>query len=174
MVRPSIALLVLFIAGLPAASAQESPYVDRVSQTIKALTPDEIRRYLAGEGMGYALAAELNGYPGPRHVLELADSLRLTADGRVKAQEVFDAMHTEAVRLGEAIVAAEASLDSAFARHRVTASDLETRLSRIADLQRQLRFAHLSAHLRMMTVVEPHQIQAYRRLRGYATDHQHH
>ena len=31
----------------------------------------------AGRGMGLALAAELNGYPGPAHVLELADKLDL-------------------------------------------------------------------------------------------------
>ena len=30
--------------------------------------------------MGLALAAELNGYPGPLHVIELADSLRLTPE----------------------------------------------------------------------------------------------
>jgi len=123
--------------------------------------------------MGYALPAELNGYPGPRHVLDLADSLRLTADSRVKVREIFDAMHAEAVRLGKAIVAGEASLDSAFAGHRITTSDLESRLARIADLQGQLRNVHLSAHLRMMTVLSPEQIRDYQRLRGYATGHEH-
>lgn len=172
MVRPSVALLALSLGGLPAA-AQQSPYAGRVSQTIKALTAEEVRAYLAGEGMGYALPAELNGYPGPRHVLELADSLGLATDSKVKVQEIFDAMHTEAVRLGEAVVAAEASLDSAFADHRITSSDLETRLSRIADLQGQLRFVHLSAHLRMMTVLSTEQVRAYQRLRGYAAGHEH-
>jgi hypothetical protein len=33
---------------------------------------------LKGEGMGMAKAAELNGYPGPTHVLTLAKELALT------------------------------------------------------------------------------------------------
>ena len=36
----------------------------------------------AGRGMGLALAAELNGYPGPSHVLELADKLKLSAEDK--------------------------------------------------------------------------------------------
>ena len=35
-------------------------------------------------GMGLALAAELNGYPGPAHVIELAKSLGLSEPQRAK------------------------------------------------------------------------------------------
>ncbi len=33
-----------------------------------------------GEGMGIVKYAELNGYPGPKHVLELVNELRLTEE----------------------------------------------------------------------------------------------
>lgn len=173
MRRVFVALVVAVLVVPSAASAQQSPYVGRESLAIKALTPDEIRGYLAGEGMGFALPAELNGYPGPRHVLDLADSLGLPPARRAAVQEIFDEMHAEAVRLGEAIVAAEASLDSAFAGRRVSAPDLEARLADIADLQGRLRYVHLSAHLRMVGLLSPEQVRAYQRLRGYATGHEH-
>ena len=38
--------------------------------------------------MSLALAAELNGYPGPLHVLELADRLGLSAEQRGKVQQL--------------------------------------------------------------------------------------
>lgn len=172
MRRTSILLLAVSVSAT-AAAAQQSPYVNRESQAIKALTPDEIRAYLAGEGKGFALAAELNGYPGPRHVLDLADSLGLTSGRRAQVQEIFDEMHGDAVRLGTAIVAAEAGLDSAFAAHRVTAPDLEARLTRIAELQGRLRYVHLAAHLRMTAVLSPEQVAAYQRLRGYGAAAKH-
>lgn len=173
MLRASVAVLVATVSVVSVAAAQRSPYAGREAQAIKALTPDEIRAYLAGEGMGFALPAELNGYPGPRHVLELADSLGLTPERRTRVQEIYDEMHAAAVRLGESVVAAEAGLDSSFASGRASATDLETRLTQIADLQGQLRFVHLSAHLRMMTVLSREQIEAYQRLRGYAGGHEH-
>ena len=39
---------------------------------IKSLSQDDQSALLAGRGMGLARPAELNGYPGPAHVLELA------------------------------------------------------------------------------------------------------
>jgi hypothetical protein len=53
-----------------------SPYTGQERREIKALSNEEIDRYLSGDGMGLAKAAELNHYPGPRHVLELADQLQ--------------------------------------------------------------------------------------------------
>jgi hypothetical protein len=157
-------------------AAQPSAYAGRPPSSIKALTPDEVTGYLDGAGMGFALAAELNGYPGPRHVLELADSLGLDAARRAAVQTIFDGMNTEARTLGAAIVAAEAELDSAFAEARITDDELSDRVSRIAALRGRLRVAHLSAHLAVTRLLTPAERQAYRRLRGYADGalHDHH
>jgi len=45
-----------------------------------------------GRGFGMAFAADQNGYPGPMHVLELKDRLKLTADQEAKAQALMQAM----------------------------------------------------------------------------------
>jgi hypothetical protein len=174
MPRPLVAAFLAFVVAAPVATAQQSPYVGRETLPVKALTAEDIRAYLAGEGMGFALPAELNGYPGPRHVLDFADSLGLSADRRALVQDIFEHMHGEAVRLGEAIVAAEASLDSAFAEHRVAADDLEGRLSRIATLKGRLRYVHLGAHLETVALLSPEQVHIYQRLRGYDDGHQGH
>jgi hypothetical protein len=119
--------------------------------------------------MGLALAAELNGYPGPRHVLELADSLGLTPERRQAIQGIFDRMRAQAVRLGDALVGLEASLDSTFAERRVTAMDLQRRLARLAALRGELRYVHLAAHLEVTALLAPEEVKAYQRLRGYGT-----
>jgi hypothetical protein len=50
--------------------------------------------------MSLALAAELNGYPGPRHVLELGEQLGLTEQQRAGVQRLFDDMTAEVLPLG--------------------------------------------------------------------------
>jgi len=166
-----VARVVLILAGslgmASTALAQPSPYVDRTSHGIKALTPEQIAGYRAGEGMGQALAAELNGYPGPRHVLELGDSLGLSTERRAAIQTIFDRMHAEAGRLGETVIQAEAGLDSAFAGRHITETMLSERVTHIAALLGRLRAVHLEAHLAVTALLSPEQIRAYQRLRGY-------
>ena len=70
------------------------------ARSIKALSEQQVADLGAGRGMGLALAAELNGYPGPSHVLELADKLELSADQRANVKAMFDAMKAEALPLG--------------------------------------------------------------------------
>jgi hypothetical protein len=163
----SALLVITLAAGAAPAAAQEAPYAARSTSPIKALNPEEIADYLAGAGMGFALAAELNGYPGPRHVLELADSLGLDADRRAAVQAIFDAMSSEARQLGAALVAAEAGLDSAFAGGSITEAALEERVLRAGTFRGRLRLAHLRAHLAVADLLTPAERRAYARLRGY-------
>jgi len=53
------------------------------------LSDEQRAQYLNGEGMGFARPAELNHYPGPRHVLDNADKLQLSSDQLGKTQELF-------------------------------------------------------------------------------------
>ena len=50
--------------------AGASPYAGLETRTIKALSEQQIADLRAGRGMALALAAEVNGYPGPLHVIE--------------------------------------------------------------------------------------------------------
>lgn len=170
---------VLLLVGWAGASAQSSS-AGQEGQAIKALSPQEIGDYLAGKGMGLAKAAELNGYPGPAHVLELAAELELTVEQQVKTQALFQKMHADAVALGKALVEAERALDQLFASGTVTAALLASSVARIGTLQGQLRRVHLDAHLEQTTLLTPPQIAKYLQLRRYTArdhgghgDHQH-
>src|SRR5256886_7380057 len=115
--------LIVSLALITGASAQ-TPYAGMQARPIKALSDQQIADLRAGRGMGLALAAELNGYPGPMHVLELADALDLSGQQRTKMQELFAAMKAEAIPLGERLIAQEAELDKAFAGKTITAATL--------------------------------------------------
>ena len=94
----------------------QTPHAGLQSRVIKALSEQQVVDLSAGRGMGLALAAELNGYPGPSHVLELADKLDLTTDQRVRVRELFDAMKAEAIPLGSRLIQQEAELDRQICR----------------------------------------------------------
>lgn len=153
----------------PALGQMHTPYAALQSRPIKALSPEQIDDLRSGRGMGLALAAELNGYPGPMHVLELADKLELTADQRLRVTALFEAMKAEAVLLGERLIAQEAELDAAFVSRSITAATLERFTARIAETQASLRHAHLKYHLSTVALLERGQITRYADLRGYST-----
>ncbi|HUP19191.1 MAG TPA: periplasmic heavy metal sensor [Gemmatimonadota bacterium] len=166
------------VLGLaPPAHAQVvSPYAGEEARAIKALSEDEVREYLEGEGMGWAMAAELNHYPGPRHAIDLADSLGLSAVQRDSLRDIHGRMNARAVELGSTIVAREADLDGAFAEGTIDAAELDALVAEIAELQGRLRSTHLMAHLETRAALSPHQVAMYDRLRGYGggADHADH
>lgn len=144
-----------------------APYAGLQERPIKALSDQQIADLKAGRGMGLALAAELNGYPGPVHVLELADALQLTDRQRVETSRLFEAMKAETVPIGERLIADEGALDRLFADKKVARDLLDEALSRIARDQADLRAAHLRYHLAMVELLSPDQTARYAVLRGY-------
>ncbi len=122
MNRSLVAAVLLLTAT--AANAQ-TPYAGMQTRSIKALSETQVADLGAGRGMGLALAAELNGYPGPSHVLELADRLELSADQRSRIKGLFDSMKAEAVPLGSKLIEQEADLDRQFASRTVTPESLK-------------------------------------------------
>jgi Spy/CpxP family protein refolding chaperone len=160
-----VALVFIGAAGAGGAS----PYAGQEHREVKALSPEEVHGYLAGEGMGLAKAAELNGYPGPARVLELASDLGLSAAQRSRTQAIFAAMKAEARRLGEALVAKERELDRRFASGKITEETLRETLVEIGRLQAELRRAHLQAHLEQKKVLTDAQVARYAALRGYSS-----
>lgn len=168
--RACMLLLAVPLLTSFAQSDAAKPYAGQDARALKALSAEEIASYLNGQGMGLAKAAELNSYPGPRHVLELAAALKLSAQQRARTQQIFDAMHTEAVRLGGLIIEGEKTLDAMFARREIDADKLRAATREIALLQGELRAAHLRAHLDMRALLTPEQIKNYDRLRGYDSE----
>ena len=173
--RHACTLLVgLLLSLAPSAEAQHSPYTAATGREIKALSAEQVGQYLAGEGMGLALAAELNGYPGPKHVLELAAELELSADQEAAVRSVFAAMKERAAALGEEIVALERRLDRSFGEGRATPEQLRTDLDALGALQAELRFVHLAAHLSTRDLLTEAQRRRYEELRGYGGGAGHH
>lgn len=171
MVRfPLIAGLIL----LSGSAFGQTPYAGMQARPIKALSEQQVADLGAGRGMGLALAAELNGYPGPSHVLELADKLDLTADQRAGVQRLFDAMKTEALPLGSKLIEQEAELDRQFANRTVTPESLKASTGTVAATQGALREAHLKYHLSTAAILTPGKMQRYAELRGYGGKPMHH
>jgi hypothetical protein len=76
-------------------------------------------------------------------------------------------MKTEAVNVGEQLIAREATLDRLFADRKVTQASLAAATAKIGQTQAQLRAMHLRYHLLTVAVLTPHQVDQYSLLRGY-------
>ena len=118
-----------------------------------------------GRGMGLALAAETNGYPGPRHVLELAEALKLTPEQRARTQLLFDGMDAQARTLGRRLLREEEALNALFAGGRASRPELVRLVDAAARTEAQLKIVHLETHLAMMTILTPEQVARYVGLR---------
>jgi hypothetical protein len=161
------------VASIPlmignAAAQSPGPYAGMRARPIKALSAEQIADLKAGRGLSLALAAELNGYPGPRHVLELGEQLGLKDQQRADVQRLFDEMTAEVVPLGEKLISQEAELDRLFAHRVVTPSSLGSVAAAIGATQVELRKAHLKYHLMTSGLLTAAQMQNYSRLRDYA------
>ena len=163
--------IVVMTVVLPGcAFAQSQPYSGLQTRPIKALSEQQIEDLKAGRGMGLALAAELNGYPGPVHVLELGERLQLSDDQRKNVQGLLSSMKAETIPLGEKLIAEEAELDRQFARKTITPAILTNATRAIGATQAALRAAHLKYHLSTLDILEASQIKTYAELRGYSGD----
>ena len=131
------------------------------------LSAAEAAGLAAGAGLGLARPAEVHGYPGPLHVLELADALALTDGQRAEAERLRAAMLAEAVPLGERLVEAERRLDALFTSGAATDETVAQAATYAAVLRGQLRAAHLRAHVAMRDALAPGQVARYAELRGH-------
>jgi Spy/CpxP family protein refolding chaperone len=168
-------LVLIAAAWLPASAwaAGETPYAGFDGRTIKSLSAGQIDDLRSGHGTGLALPAELNGYPGPRHVLDLADELGLTAAQRAETQRLFEAMQAQAIVLGEQLLAAEAALDQLFATGTASDAAVEIEALEVGRAHGALRAHHLRYHVAMRETLNPHQVMRYQQLRGSAGAHGH-
>jgi len=173
--KTAVIASIVLVSLIASASAQSlQPYAGVQTRQIKALSDQQIADLKAGRGMGLALAAELNGYPGPSHLLELADQLALTEDQRATVKGMFEAMKAETIPLGENLIDQEAALDRLFTSHAVTLETLQATTAAIGETQAKLRDAHLKYHLSTVAILKPQQLQRYAEFRGYMTGDQEH
>ena len=169
---PIAAGVVAILAGLSSNALAQStqPYSGMQNRSIKALSDQQVADLKAGRGMGLALAAELNGYPGPSHLVELSDQLGLTFIQLSNLKGMFDAMRSETIPIGEELVAQEEELDRLFAENVISEQQLKAATENIGETQARLRNVHLRYHLRTRALLQPSQIRRYAELRGYGAD----
>ena len=167
MKRSAVVTILVLLAAGSALAQNRSSYSGMETRQIKALSDNQVRDYLAGSGMGLALPAELNRYPGPKHVLEMADDLSLSEKQKYEAKMVFEKMQRDAKRIGKAIVDWESNLDGLFSAGKVTDDQLGSTLDGLAELAARLRYTHLIAHVKMHEILTEEQVDRYVVLRGY-------
>jgi Spy/CpxP family protein refolding chaperone len=171
-------LLTLAISLSPAvALAQEHdhsghamPYAGLESRAIKSLSEADIEELRRGGGWGLALAAELNGMPGPAHLLELKDEIPLTHDQVTAIEKIFQQMKADAIAAGEKLISAEQALEDAFRSGKLEKDTLRQLISDAEAARAELRYIHLSRHLETPALLTSEQIARYKTLRGYQGD----
>lgn len=101
MIRRALVCLVLVLPLVASAQHQgHSPYAGMAGREIKSLSAEDIEDLRAGRGWGLALAAELNGVPGPAHLLELRAEIGLSPEQVTAIEAIFAAMHAEGQAAG--------------------------------------------------------------------------
>jgi hypothetical protein len=164
--------VVFILALIPGMSftANQLPYSGEELRSIKSLSAEEIESLKSGGGMGFAKLAELNHFPGPKHVLQVADDLDLTPSQLAATETLYEEMRLNAIALGEKLIGAEMGLDRSFALGVINSESLESALFEIGKIRAQLRYVHLEAHLRQKSLLTEEQISRYDEVRGYRGD----
>ena len=140
--------------GAPAAPSAAHQDVQRCQTDYEAVVRD-------GRGFGMAFAADQSGYPGPLHVLELRDALRLTADQESQVRALYAAMLAEARPLGAALLEAEARLRALFESGRASEQAVRAQVADVERRRGELRTVHLLYHLRTRDLLAAEQRAAY-------------
>jgi hypothetical protein len=154
-------------AARAAAHAAEAA---REGTGIPALSEAQTAGYLDGKAMWHASVAELNHYPSPRRVFELAEALELTEGQRRATTKLDEETRQEAIRLGRELVALEQKLNRIFVWNQATADNIAIIVIDIGTLQTQLRLTHLVASIRQKSLLTEEQVRRYDELQGRGMD----
>lgn len=171
-IKASTLLVVAFLISTNALASDAghshvSKYAGEEGRSIKSLSADDIAELRRGGGWGLAKAAELNGVPGPTHLLEMRDAISLTDSQAAAIKALYDDMKFKAIAQGMKLIALEQELEQHFQSRTITDTILRTSLEAISDARRELRYIHLATHLKTPDILSEDQIDKYNRLRGY-------
>lgn len=151
-------------------SGHASPYAGQERREIKSLSREDIAELERGGGWGLAKAAELNGVPGPAHLLEMRKEIGLSADQIAQLEVIFKDMQQKAIVEGKRLIEREKALEEAFRAGPVSDAALRKLLADVEASRSALRYVHLAAHLTSPPHLTAEQIKSYNKLRGYDGD----
>jgi hypothetical protein len=166
--------ILLVASNAQAASSDHShdhktKYSGEEKRAVKSLSATDIAELRRGGGWGLAKAAELNGVPGPAHLLELTDQIPLDPSQVEKITRLFHNMKRQAMEKGERLIALEQDLENHFVAGTINKETLRIALEAIGRTRSELRYIHLATHLETPKILSHHQIKKYNILRGYKT-----
>jgi len=144
-----------------------SKYAGEENRAIKSLSESDIKELQNGSGWGLAKTAELNGVPGPAHLLELKKEIELDESQVESIQQLFDHMQAEAIAHGQQLIEQEKQLEERFKADIPDSTELKILLNEIGSTRSKLRFVHLDSHLKTPDILTAEQIKKYNDLRGY-------
>jgi len=147
-----------------------APYSGLERREIKSLSSEDQADLRRGAGWGLALPAELNGHPGPLHVLELKAELALSEQQIEAVSRIFEQMRQDAIAEGERFIAAEQAVETLFRDRGVDEATLRRAIGASEASRARLRMIHLLAHLSTPALLTEAQIARYKQLRGYGSD----
>lgn len=162
------ALIALLTLSDSVTAQSHSKYAGQENRSIKSLSSKDVAELKRGGGWGLAKVAELNGVPGPIHLLEMKVQIALSADQVARITTIYERMRAEAIALGEEFIQSEADLDRSFRDGSISEASLASQLQQISSVRAKLRNVHLSAHLKVRPILTLAQVTAYNRLRGYS------
>jgi len=165
-----VLMLIATFAFSEADHSHKSKYAGEEKREIKSLSATDIEELQNGKGWGLAKAAELNGVPGPVHLLEMKEEIDLSAEQIRAIEDIYMKMKQEAVPLGRELIELERELNNHFANRTITNELLRQILQKIAQVHGQLRYVHLSTHLKTPDILKSEQITLYNKLRGYSSE----
>jgi len=169
MIRFLVMICCLYSTILYSDEVFTSKYIGEEVREIKSLSEDDVNSLLQGKGWGFAKAAELNGVPGPLHLLQMKNEIALKQSQIKNIKSVFNRMNLSAKEVGKQFVLSEKELNLAFFKRKISKEHLQKMLEKNGRLRTELRFIHLSAHLDMLDYLSEKQINQYNKLRGYFT-----
>ena len=163
--KPIATLGLILLLAAPLMTG--SPYAGQEMRELKTLSEEDLAEIRSGTGWGLAKVAELNGVPGPAHLLELKDAIPLSPDQVAAIEAIYTEMKAEAIAAGAKFIAAETALEQAFRDGGPDQDTLRVLLNQVANARRDLEYVHLSRHLSAPALLAPAQIARYNELRGY-------
>ena len=129
-----------------------------LAQTCEGAFEENVRD---GRGFGMAFVADQQGYPGPLHVLELKDRLRLSRDQEARAEGLLAAMYAESRPKSSRLLEAEAKLRRLFAANRPDEAAVRTAVGEVETARADVRLVHLLFHLKMRDALTDEQRRIY-------------
>jgi Spy/CpxP family protein refolding chaperone len=166
-------LTVATIGGpsIDAASAQHDGHgahgggAEAAHRRMQAMQEESDRVVAQGLGAGMAFAADQNGYPGPLHVLELKERLRLTPAQEARVTALQTAMFADARPKSARLLEAEARLRRLFAEGAADEARVRATAAEVERARTEVRLVHLLTHLETRAVLTEEQRRLYHEAR---------